>query len=769
SAPLWTAREAERAALDATAGEIARLLTAAGRNLLTLGTPGSAPDDPGAQPLEASDIAVLVRTNAQGSRMREALHRRGVGSVELAQESIYATRDAEELDRVLTAILEPARERAVKAALSTQAMGFDATDIDALARDETALAVQAQRFAAWREAWQAHGVAFMLRQWMIEARVAARLLARPDDGERRLTNLLHLVERLHEASADNAQPRTLLRWLQSARTNGIGPTPDETAQLRLESDRHLVQIVTVHKSKGLEYPLVFCPLLWLPARVRPSTIEGLEYHAAEREEVTDGAPEYRGVIDFREALLDQTERDALKERSNREALAEEVRLLYVALTRAAHRCVLVAGCAKQGSGAGSLKATAHAPLNWLVAGRDVAPEDWASRQVDAEAVGNAWRDLAERSGNTIALLPLPTEPGQMLHSPSLAPERLAAQDPPAAVPRAWRIGSFSGLAHGARREEAARERDAAEVIGSPAATMNEVDAPSEIDFGAPFVDAGRADILRFPRGPAAGECIHEVFEHIAFTDPTGWPAVIDAALRAGSTLRSLRNEADSGTDEGTGEAGRVGDPVRGADGGEQALQAAMLQNMVIDVLATPLPLGTPTPLRLATLPTTRRLVEMEFHFGVDHLDTRALPALFAQAGMALPSLAPTSLRGWLKGFIDLVFEHEGRWFVLDWKSNHLGMTPAAYEGAPLERAMRAQAYHLQATIYLLALDRLLRARLVDYDPQRHLGGAVYLFVRGVRPGWRDAQGHPTGLVLHRPHLETLRQLSAWFEGTEAAA
>src|SRR5262249_32813885 len=156
-------------------------------------TPGEA----GEEALEAGDIAVLVRTNAQGSRVRQALHRLGVGSVELAQDSIYASGDAEELDRVLAAVLEPSRERTLKAALSTQAMGLDAAGIDALASDEIALAEHVQRFAAWRDAWQSRGIAFMLRRWMSEAGVAARLLARPEDGERRLTNLLHLVERLH--------------------------------------------------------------------------------------------------------------------------------------------------------------------------------------------------------------------------------------------------------------------------------------------------------------------------------------------------------------------------------------------------------------------------------------------------------------------------------------------------------------------------------------------------------------------------------------------
>jgi exodeoxyribonuclease V beta subunit len=378
----------------------------------------------------------------------------------------------------------------------------------------------------------------------------------------------------------------------------------------------------------------------------------------------------------------------------------------------------------------------------------------------------AWKAAAARSNGAIAIAPLPAHPGHPLVSRALPPERLAALAPPHPLPRAWRIGSYSGLAHGAAVEDAARERDALGALGA----HGDERLAEDQDAAAGAAEANGAgtlaaaidgdDILRFPRGPAAGECIHAVFERIDFTDPTGWPAAILAAMRTWRTMRSVRSGSAADASDSADLLAAPGDAAR---------HAAMLHRMVADVLDTPLPVGTPTPLRLATLARERRLVELEFHMGVERLDARALKALLAQAGIAVPALAFPTLRGWLKGFIDLVFEHEGRWFVLDWKSNHLGSTPAAYAGAALGRVMQAQAYHLQSVLYLLALDRLLRARLPAYDPERHLGGAVYLFVRGVRPGWLDAQGRPTGLVLHHPGAQVLHRLSTLFEGAPTPA
>jgi exodeoxyribonuclease V beta subunit len=710
-------RDATAAVVAATADEIARLLAAADRGQVTLGqAPG--------RPLAAGDIAVLVRSNAQGTQIRQALAARGVGSVELSQASVFRSSDAEELDRVLTAILEPARERTLKAALSTELLGYDAAAIAALADDEAGLAAAVQRFAGWREVWLQRGVGFMLRQWLAAEHVAGRLLARPD-GERRLTNLLHLIECLHEAGERHAAPDTLLRWLQAQR---LAPDADDATQLRLESDQNLVQIVTIHKSKGLEYPIVFCPFLWSSARGgRADGLTGLAYHD------DDGST----VIDYGHEFRDEEQQREIKLRLKLEDAAETLRLVYVALTRAVHRCVIVAGCYRSAGRHPSATASTRSLLNWLVAGAGLTPREWFEHKHGAASIAQAWTALAERSGGAIAVAPLPRGDARTLTMPRPAPETLAALPPPHFLPSGWRIGSFSAMAHGAAHDRSGVDHDL-RVLDMP--TVPAADEPQEFR-------AADDDPLHFPRGPGAGEAIHHAFEDISFADRSTWPPAIAKALKL---LRTM----------GVPDA---------PDAQGAALRERMLQRMLEGTLETPLVLGTERPLRLADLPDALRLVELEFHLPSHRLDAGALNALLALHHVAVPRLSFATLRGFLKGFIDLVFEHEGRWFILDWKSNHLGDTPAHYGQAAMAAAMRDQGYHLQALLYLVALDRFLRHRLAGYDPGRHLGGAVYLFVRGVRPAWRDADGQPAGVFFQRPPAALLARLSALFDATEATA
>jgi len=712
-------RDAQAAVVAATADEIARLLAASRQGQVRLGQ-GAAE-----RPLAAGDIAVLVRSNAQGSQVRAALTARGVGSVELSQASVFRSSDAEELDRVLAAILEPARERTLKAALSTELMGLDAADIAALGDDESRLLDAVQRFANWRDVWIQRGIGFMLRQWLAVDRVPGRLLARPD-GERRLTNLLHLVECLHEAGERLPAPDTLLRWFQAQR---VSPDADDATQLRLESDQNLVQIVTIHKSKGLEYPIVFCPFLWSASRGgRADGLTGVAYHD------DDG----RTVIDYGHQFLDEARKDDIKRRLRLEESAESLRLVYVALTRAVHRCVLVAGCYRGGGRAPSATASTRSLLNWLVAGDGLSPAEWFEHKQGAAPIAQAWQALAAASGGAIGVDPLPRGQPILLRADRPAADALAALAPPRVLPQGWRIGSFSALAHGAAHDRSGVDHDlrAHDVAPAP-------DAAATAAAWMPDED----DPLLFPRGPAAGEAIHHAFENADFTDRATWPKAIHGALHL---LRTM-GVPDAPGDDGS------------------ALRARMLARLLEATLGTPLPLGTATPLRLAELPLSRRLVELEFHLPSHRLDAHALNDALADAGYAMPRLAFAPLRGFLKGFIDLVFEHEGRFFVLDWKSNHLGDAAGRYGQPGMAAAMRDQGYHLQYLLYLVALDRYLRQRLPGYDPQRHLGGAVYLFVRGVRPGWLDADATPTGVFFHRPAPATIARLSALFDVETAAA
>jgi exodeoxyribonuclease V beta subunit len=241
-------------------------------------------------------------------------------------------------------------------------------------------------------------------------------------------------------------------------------------------------------------------------------------------------------------------------------------------------------------------------------------------------------------------------------------------------------------------------------------------------------------VLRFARGAVAGECLHAVFEQVDFTQPATWPAAVGAALQ------------------------RFAQVLPDAD--DAAARPRMLLRMLHDVLHTPLPGG----LRLAEVPAQRMSAEMEFHLPSRRLEAQRLHALLRRHGLELPPLAFGTLSGYLRGFIDLVFEHDGRFHLLDWKSNFLGTTAAAYGTQALARTMAEQGYHLQALLYALALHRHLRQRLPHYRHDQHFGGVWYLFVRGVRPGWIQADGSPAGVFMRRPSQALLEQLSDLLDG-----
>ena len=758
---------AKQAAAEACAGEIARLLQAGLQGRITLD--GSS--------LQAGDMAVLVRSHAQGTLMRQALAALGVGSVEHSQASVYASSDALELAQVLRGVLEPAREPVLRAALATALLGGDATALQALTDDEPATLAAVQRYSDYRQSWQQRGVGVMLRQWMAAEHVYPRLLARPD-GERRLTNLLHLAECLHEAAQVHPAPDALCRWLQAectdARTHsGSASSRNEAAQLRLASDRNLVQIVTIHKSKGLEYPFVFCPFLWDGHPGMSSNDgDGIDYHDS------SGQP----VLDLR--TLDKPQVLAIKAGLALERAAENLRLVYVALTRAVHRCHGVVGLYGKGASLSTTEAC-RGPLSWLVAGAGHEPAAWLKKPVAAPALQAAWAALAMAEAPHMALDPWPTGPHAAVPPQRAAPESVSALHPPQHIDAGWAIGSYSSLAQGARHEAAALDHDlrlqpvsenapgpetrpgfaADEVVGaggrpspqpSPASGRGSDTAAAPEQAALPplplagvqsgsllplplageswdeGVGSAHDDILRFPRGPVAGECLHAVFEHIDFTQPATWPAAVASALRAHPPTWNDATAAPRGP--------------------------AMLQSMLTDVLHTPLPGGAV----LAQVPPARCLVELEFDLPVRHLGAATLALALRQHGYATPTLTFNTLRGHLRGFIDLVFEHGGRFYVLDWKSNHLGDSADDYAPASLARAMDRQGYHLQYLLYCVAVHRHLALRLPGYDFGHHFGGVLYLFVRGVRPHWPGR-----GVFAHCPAQATVEHLSALLDGTHA--
>jgi exodeoxyribonuclease V beta subunit len=705
---VLTKRDAQREASEACAAEIVRLLRGAREGSVTIGD----------APLAPGDIAVLVQTHKQGSLIKRVLGAWGVGSVELAQASVFATLDAEQIERVLAAVDTPGDLRRLRAALATDWLGLDAAalwrleqaaDAPSEAGGDSAHAADAmgwvERFSRYRTLWHERGFAVMWRTLMRELRVAQRLVAGVD-GERRLTNVNHLAELVQARAATQPAIAPTLRWLAAQREQGGG----EDAQLRLESDRNLVQIVTVHKSKGLEYAVVFCPFL---------------NDGALREPPSSGLPDAREYHDAAGAAVlhygcNDEEAEHASRYAAREQAAERARLVYVALTRAVYRCYLVAGAYQSSR---STKESRRSVLNWLVGGEGHSFDEWLAEPPDEAALAARWQVLA---GGPVTLQALPRAERRVpLESLQDLGERMQARVNRRPLRDQWRMASFSGLIAAGNKagevhvpvEEVRPDHDeladALALMSSPAPQP-----PSQAED----------DILAFPRGAAAGDCLHRMFELADFSDRSTWPEAIRGALRE-----------------------------RPAPAAPElaARLPAMMHNLLGDVVATELQPG----MALANLNPRRRLNELEFLFAAPSLDFPALRGLLIEHGYPDVALEPGVLRGFVKGFIDMIVEHDGRFWIVDWKSNHLGDSPADYAAAPLEVAMASHAYHLQALLYTVALHRYLKTRLRDYSYDTHIGGYLYLFVRGVRPHWRDADG-PAGVHCRRPAFELVALLDA---------
>ncbi|MGM0982731.1 MAG: exodeoxyribonuclease V subunit beta [Pseudomonadota bacterium] len=684
------------------------------------------------RPLKPSDLAVLVNNANEARAIRGALLARGIKSVYLSdKEGVFETPAALELEVWLAACGEPDSERRLHAALAMPSLGMRLHDLDALQHDELAWEVRVLQFRAYHRQWQRQGVLPMLHRLLADFAVPTRLL-KSASGERHLTDLLHLGELLQEASAELDGEHALLRFLSEARAQPSSQA--DTHRLRLESDADLVQVITIHKSKGLEYPLVFLPFICAFREKKASDLPLTWHDAAGRRQLSLEAD------------------DTVLARADDERLGEDLRKLYVALTRARHATWLGIAPLKglERSAIGQVL-TAGAPLSQENLGKALAP-------LMAEAdVSDGVIDVVPAPAPHDLVVPVEANDGALREA--LAPARRAREH--------WWIASYSALRLGGERigageqapetapltpllrEEPAtallmEEPETAHFIEEPEtaleATAREMRDEPQDPAGAP-VEASEASLHRFPRGPAAGTFLHGLLEWAGregFTWLAGNPERLNDTLARRANLRGWRERIP-------------------------ALQG-WLRGLLTSELPVPnAPEGPVAPLRLDRLESTRYQVELEFWFAAHQVDTARLDALVSAhtlGGAARPALERDRLNGMLKGFIDLVVEHEGRFYVLDWKSNHLGRDDDAYSEAAMAEAVREKRYDLQYCLYLLALHRLLRSRLPEYDIDRHLGGLLYVFLRGQHAPSR-------GVHRERPPRELIEALDALFRDADA--
>jgi exodeoxyribonuclease V beta subunit len=311
----------EKVVAGLVAAEISRLL-ASGSTL-------------GGRPLAPGDIAVICRTNDQATLVQGELRALGVPSVRHGDDSVFDSVEAEELEHVLRAVAEPGDAARLRRALATTVIGRDAAALRALQADEDGWDRWANRFRGWLDLWMTSGFMTAFRRLLDDARVAPRLLAE-EGGERTLTNLLHLAELLQtESMSAHRGPLALVDWLAVMRSDSSAARElgAEAAEVRLESDALAVQLTTVHRSKGLEYGIVYCPFLWDKTALRPAEKLWVRFHADDPE----------GTLSLDIAPASDTDHATRCERAQSESLAEGLRLVYVALTRARHRCTIVWG------------------------------------------------------------------------------------------------------------------------------------------------------------------------------------------------------------------------------------------------------------------------------------------------------------------------------------------------------------------------------------------------------------------------------------------
>nr|WP_288358562.1 exodeoxyribonuclease V subunit beta [uncultured Pseudomonas sp.] len=646
--------------------------------------------------LRPSDIAVLVRDFKEAQAIRGQLAARGVRSVYLSdKDSVYATVEAHDLLLWLRACAEPDQDRPLRAALASSTLGLSLSELEQLNLDERFWEARVMQFRGYRQRWQRQGVLPMLRQLLQDFGLPQRLMSRAD-GERVLTNLLHLAELLQLAAAELDGELALIRHLGDCLA-GRGQAAEEQV-LRLESDDALVRVVTIHKSKGLEYPLVFLPFI---CSFRPlDDKKPVQVHDGERRR-----------------LLLKPDEESL-EKAERERLGEDLRLLYVALTRARHACWLGIADLKIGTaktsrphqsalgyllGAGQPLAQSAQLIDWLSPLADPprcvalpAPEasDQAYRAQDADAFEPHWR----------------------------TPARRAAEH--------WWIASYSAL----RMEEG----EASAVDRHPVDRHDDVSPDSSaVQIASDDEDPALAleqvpvsaqGLHRFPRGPNPGTFLHGLLE-IAAAEGFAAMAAAPDVLREHLARRCQR---------------------RGLETWIEPLWL-WLQGLLVQ----PLSLGNGSAVSLAQL--SEYQAELEFWFEARRVDVLRLDALvrhFEMPTVARPVLSPDTLNGMFKGFIDLVFEHEGRYYVVDYKSNWLGADEQAYTPEAMNAAVASHRYDLQYVLYVLALHRHLRLRLTDYDYDTHVGGALYLFLRAPA----------AGQYLARPQRALIERLDALFLG-----
>jgi exodeoxyribonuclease V beta subunit len=676
----------------------------------------------GAGPVRPGHIAVLVRTNRNAARVRDALEAVDVPAVINGAGSVFGTEPALEWLRLLEAIERPSNPPRARAAALTPMFGWTAEDV--AAADDEAEEQLFRQLHHWARVLRDKGVAALMEAITLEQKLPKRVLAMVD-GERRMTDLRHVGELLHAAAMTEQMGATALTaWLRQRVLEATTDNNDEERSRRLESDAEAVQVLTMHRSKGLEFPVVYYPDLWEPSWIPRESTTPVTFHDAAGVRTIDvglDGPQWKGHV----------------ARHVDEQRGEDLRLAYVALTRAKHQAVMW--------WAGSFDSR-NSALSRLLFARDGDGNVAASGAAvpsDETALAR-FRELAGVSVDVSRPGPTVSWPGDVVSSSTLSASTFDRT-----LDWWWRRTSFSDITAGTYEPHVASEPEEPVVDDESAPVAPPV--PTDDHQALREVPSLLADM---PVGVEVGTLVHRVFEAVDFAAAD---LASELSLEIGSAQARRRVE--------------LGD----VDAVVAGLHAA---------IETPLADGV----ALRQISRSDRLDELNFELPLVGGDDPRGPALTLTAiadvlqahgdpyaeRLRDPRLRE-SARGYLTGSIDLVLRLDGeRFAVVDYKTNWLAapgeeLTAWHHRPTALQAEMTHAHYRLQALLYVVALHRYLRWRLPGYSAARNLAGAKYLFVRGMTgPDTPVVDATPCGVFSWQPSPDLIESLSDVLDRGEAA-
>lgn len=640
----WRSGRAGEAIRRFVVAEIGRLLDT--HNPVVINTGGE-------RSLGPADIGILVRSNKQAREYHQALADNCIPAVIGSRESVFLTPQCRELMFVVEAISAPGDLPRLKTALAVSWFGFSGNSLQDLWKDEEQVSRYHSRFLGYSQLWQEQGFLVMMSRLLIEEQVMTTL-APCRGAERAIANINHLLELIQEQEhTENLGRGQLLQWLQKMMQEESGGAD---AELLLESDEDAVRIVTMHSAKGLEYPVVFCPCLWYASsRVMQEKLQ-VRCHENPHGQVVDlGSDQF----ERRRAMAADEEK------------SEDLRLLYVAMTRAKLRCYTLWTDATSSGAAGD---SFDSALGYLL---------FPGGACDYQAQLDRFKTLAEISPVELIHVPAVDSPRDYLQA--VEPTTFHSLPPSdRSLYTDWQMSSFSALAQLSEYGYEA-ERDAQSVSQTE-------DIP----------------VSGLPAGPNFGNLIHDLLEGFSF-EALGSQPDDERHLLEVQQLCSRY--------------GVTAEPK----------EVERLLRLVVETPLKTCCSPAEGNFSLSMVPDCDCLKEMAFYYRFRYMATERINDILAGEEAVTP-LSNKVMRGYLTGFVDLICRYRNRYYIIDYKTNFLGEKMEDYNRANLVSAMQSHNYGLQYWIYSLVLHRHLTNHLTHYRYQQNFGGVMYLFVRGMRPG-----------------------------------